>query len=35
MMAHAFPELISYASSGIGLGMSTLVRRDSRHVCSG
>jgi len=31
MMAHAFPNLISCMSSGIGLGMSTLVHRDCRH----
>jgi len=35
MMARAFPELFSCTSSGIGLGASTLVRRDSHHVWSG
>ena len=35
MMARAFSKLISCTSSGVGLGVSTLVRRDSHHVPSG
>jgi len=35
MMVHTFPEFKSCTSSGIGLGVGTLVRRGSSHVWGG